>query len=504
MVLRPFFFETSWGRGCAAALATSLAACSAAPPATPPPCPPAPPAPVASAPPAPPASAGATATATAASPVQMRPPKDAASLGFCKEDEQRAAQDETGEIAKLVRSLPRDASPADAVTERIVKLFASPCYAGGNLARALDTAKLKAARAFSVARWWESGGHAFLQDALQHANAIHFAPSIPRMIAPELLPAGDPLRAILCPTSAAECDPVAQGAALDLGRELVRVSLLHALPRATGAPEQAPSSPEACAQTIRKEPPAERLARYAACVDRLVPSRAALPEARYRSPKGWLVLRGRRGHYSFCDEARAYDLETGAAYVASRCGGLVLTTGGAVNQGATRDTGSVKTRVGTLSTDALRRLAMMLWLKESAEDDVREYAKFPVPTGVPMPDPGSGFLFGFGYGRGGWAHSGQTSIQFEISDGKSTLVSGRFVWPDSSDAGNQVVDDLVVSAETTFREGCPRAPLPATLSPAKGLGGVSSIDASPDALRKSADDLAAAFAELRRTKVCKK
>jgi len=43
------------------------------------------------------------------------------------------------------------------------------------------------------------------------------------------------------------------------------------------------------------EPPAERLARYAACVERLVPQFPALPEARYRSPKGWLVLRGRRG-----------------------------------------------------------------------------------------------------------------------------------------------------------------------------------------------------------------
>jgi hypothetical protein len=494
-VLRYFFSDDSWGLRSAAALTTLLAACSAAPP-----CPPDLPTPVASASVAPSTSASASASATVIAFVQMQPPKDAAALGFCTKDQQQTAQDETEEIAKLARRLPRDASAADAVTERIGALFASPCYNRGNLARSLDTAKLKAARAWSVAKWWESGGQVFLKDALQHANAIHFAPSIPRMIAQELLPAGGPLGAILCPTFAAECDPVARGAALDLGRELVRVSLLHALPRGTSAPDENPSSPEGCAQALRKEPPDQRLLRYAACVDQLVPRRAALPEARYRSPKGWLVLRGRRGHYSFCDEARAYDLETGTAYIASRCGGLVLSSGGAVNQGATRDTGAMKSQVGTLSVDALRRLALMLWVESEVDDDAREYAKFPVPTGVPMPEPERGF----GFGKRGWSHSGQTSIQFELSDGKSTLLAGKFVWPDSSDAGNQVIDDLVVSAETTFREGCPKVALPASLAPAKSLGGVSGIDASPDALRKNADDLSAAFAELRKTKVCKK
>ncbi|MDI1444332.1 hypothetical protein QHF85_09805 [Polyangium sp. 6x1] len=435
--------------------------------------------------------------------MQMQPPKDAAALGWCTKDEQQAALDETKEIARLVSKLPPDASAADAVTERIAKLFNSPCYMDGTLARSLDTTELKAARAWAVAKWWDSGGQDFLQDALQHANAVHFAPSIPRMIAPELLPASDPRRAILCPSFGAACDPVAQGAALDVGRELVRIGLLQARARRESSADDGRGSPEACARSVRKEPPAERLARYAACVERLVPELPALPESRYRSPQGWLVLRGRRGHYSFCDEVRAYDLETGTAYIASRCGGLVLDTGGAVNQGATRGTGAMKTQVGTLSVDALRRLALALWLKDELDKDARPYAVFPVPASVPMPDPDASSTFGFGMGSG-WGHSGQTSIQFEIHDGKSTLVSGTFVWPDAFSVGDQMADDLVVSAETTFREGCPRAALPAGLSPAKTLGGVSRIDASPDTLRKNADDLSAAFGELRKTKVCKK
>ncbi len=476
-----------------------LGACAAAPPPPPPSCPPAVMPPVA-------ASAAPRASATASSPpgapVPMLAPRDAAAVGFCTADEMRAASDEIGAIAKLVRALPKDASSAAPVTERMVKLYSSKCYARGNLARELDEKEFKAARALSVTTWWDAGGHAFFRDALDHANAIHIAPQVPELLAAELLDAADPLRLVVCPSSGAVCDPLAQGAALDIGRELTRVSLLHASPtRAQSEPDRQ-ATPEACALLVRKDPPADRLPRFAACVDRLVPRRAALPEARYRSPKGWLVLRGRRGHYHFCDEVRAYDLETGSAYIASRCSGLVLASSGAVNQDATRAAGTVETHVGTVSVDALRRLALVLWLKDKVTDDARQYAKFPLPAGIPMPDPETGF--GFGYGSGGWAHSGQTSIHFEVVDGTTTVISGSFRWPDAYQTADQVADDLVLSAEATLQEGCPKVALPASLTAARQAGGVSGIDASPDALRKNADDLSAALSGLRKTKVCKK
>ena len=31
-----------------------------------------------------------------------------------------------------------------------------------------------------------------------------------------------------------------------------------------------------------------------------------------QSRRGWLVIRGRRGHYDFCDELHAYDLDSGS------------------------------------------------------------------------------------------------------------------------------------------------------------------------------------------------
>jgi hypothetical protein len=89
-------------------------------------------------------------------------------------------------------------------------------------------------------------------------------------------------------------------------------------------------------------------------------------------------------------------------------------------------------------------------------------------------------------------------------DGKKTLTSGSFTWPNSADTGDQLVDDLVLSAEATFQAGCPRVALPGKLNAVSSIRGVSKIDASADALQQSAGDLSAAFVELRKAKVCKK
>ena len=472
-----------------------LGACTAAPPAAPPPCP--------SSAPAPPRTLATTEAASTAatesappSAVKTQTPKDAATLGFCTVAEQSDAHKELDALGTLIRALPRDASPSDVLNERVTKLHASPCYANGQLSRDFRPAEIRAARAWSIAKWWEDGGDVFLRASLTSANALHFAPSVPTLLAGELLSSSEPVRAILCPTFGPVCDPVAQGAALDVGRELERAGLL----RMSHGSGDEPASEQECARAIAKEAMGDRLARFTACVDSLVPRRPALPEARYRSPKGWLVLRGRRGHYQFCDEVRAYHLDTGAAFVASRCSGLVLMGGGSVDQDATRDAGGMKTQVGTVSVDALRRLALVLWLKDRVDDKDRPYSEIALPVGIPLPDPKS--LSGFGYGSSGWMSSAQTSIRFEIADGASPLVAGTFRWPGAYAAADQAADDLVRSTEATLREGCPPAALPASLAPAGPLGGVSPIDASADSLRKTAADLATAFTKLRATKVC--
>src|SRR5262249_2394595 len=149
---------------------------------------------------------------------------------------------------------------------------------------------------------------------------------------------------------------------------------------------------------------------------------------------------------------------------------------GAVDQGATRAGAAVRTQVGTVSVDALRRLALLLFVKDRLQEDVEPYAEFQVPLGIPMPEKGAGVAFGAGCSA--WGPSGQTTLSYEICEGAKVAITGPFVWPDASGAADQAADDLVVSAEATLVEGCPKAALPAALSPARSLGGVSAIDAS--------------------------
>src|SRR5262249_36485692 len=159
----------------------------------------------------------------------------------------------------------------------------------------------------------------------------------------------------------------------------------------------------------------------------------------------------------------------------------------------------MNTQVGTLSPEALRRLAMALAFKDQIAETSR-YAEFPLPETISLPLRGHGF--GFTASGETWRNSAQTEISFELIDAVGGTLSGTFVWPGAATLSDQVADDLVESAETTLVEGCPKVALSALLAPAKALGGVSPIDASPDALHKTAGELSAEFAQFAGVKVC--
>ena len=453
-----------------------------------------------------PASPPAVSPAPAPSPTEAElPPKDgwpgplqklvnAARAGLCQPSQLRAAHSELNEISGLIKALPDDMSTATDVTTRINRLLASPCFGHTYLLDNLDQPGIQATRAAALKLWWQAARN-FLGDALEGANAVHLVPSLPRVLSPELLPTGDPLRTILCPAVNAVCDPLAEGATLDLRREIERVAGPHHGPFHFG-PDT--SDIEACARA-KHDADDDPLSAYIRCVRKLAPEQTELPVAHFRSPKGWLVMQGRRGHHQFCDEVRAYDLATGAAYIASRCGGLVLVSNGHVDHDRTSRQSTVTTMTGTVSVDALRHLALALWLKDSLVKDVQPAARFPLPTGVPMPTDHPRV----GGGGGSWGSSSQTAISFRILDGGHDLHTGTFTWPDSADTGDQIADDLVVAAEATFQPGCPPAALPAALAQTPPIGGVSPIDASAESLRASTEALTRAMAGLRSGRVCR-
>ncbi|MBK8254698.1 MAG: hypothetical protein IPK82_18805 [Polyangiaceae bacterium] len=474
--------------------------CATSPASPPPVCLPAPPEVTTVSTPKPAPAPSANPATQPAEPIQAR--KNAVQAGFCSEVEWVAAKNEFQAIDKLVSGLSKDGSPADPIGKRVGALAQSPCYRQ-ELMWNFSSADVMPVTAWALSDWWENGGRDFVLEPLEHANAIHFAPTVRSALVTENLPAGHALANILCASSGSECDPLGKGAAVGLTHDVQRVALLRGSATPQRLDTQVTDRKNDCIREALKKPESGRLLALGGCVDALRLTTAELPLGRFKSPVGWLIMRGRRGHYSFCDEVRVYHLETGSAFVASRCSGLVLANNGSVDQAATAAQSAVRTQVGNLPVEVLRRLALLMWIKDNVPQTIQEYDKLPLPEGIALPEPDSGMSFGTG-GFSTWAHSGQTRISYEIVDGTSPLLKGKFVWPDSADVADQVMDDLVVTAEASLVEGCPKTALPKNIPMVGTLGGVSSIDATPAALQAAGDELAAAFAKMRSVKACKK
>lgn len=230
---------------------------------------------------------------------------------------------------------------------------------------------------------------------------------------------------------------------------------------------------------------------WASCAASQAPSNRRYAETRLRAPeRGWLFLRGRRGHYQFADEVRAYDLATGAAYVARDEGGLVL--GGhdfAAQRGA-------DTMTGRIAIDQVRELAFALLTREAVVKVRTSVSYAEVPPNVPLtlPPPSTSLVHLRGWGEVSWSTSAQTQIGWTYVDG-ATRRSGHFTWPDSADWTEEHIDGLVRIAEAGLVRGCAPARLPAPTSAAPGR--VSAIDVDPAQHQATNKELEARLESLR-------
>jgi hypothetical protein len=218
-----------------------------------------------------------------------------------------------------------------------------------------------------------------------------------------------------------------------------------------------------------------------------------LADVALRAPeRGWLILRGRRGHYDFADEIRAYDLATGAAYVVADHG-VIIQTGPIQGPDA---------YTGTVAAEHIRELAFYL-LTRAAIVETRTRTQYAViPPALPR-TLGSGKYSGeTDWGRVVVSDSGQTSIAWTYFDG-ATRANGTFTWPDDYEWLDSHTDALVRVMEAGLVKGCAPAKLPSKAELAGKIGGVSVIDADPYSR-------AGTFAELEkrldglRAKACRK
>ena len=337
--------------------------------------------------------------------------------------------------------------------------------------------------------WWLAGGHSWLRSYLHlgdpsspEGQKIVLPPAMPQL--PRLGSAEKQIPPEMLCEPAASCGPIVAGwearaeaalryHAVDNGR----ATPAHGIGRSSDKEPKAPKDP-CLAEAARAAKPSERYMGWRRCVDQQDEPEYGLPFGSFRPlARGWLIVRGRRGHYQFCDEVRAYDLATGAAFVAKDCSGLALRENGSVDAAATAQGRVPSTEIGRLPLDALREAAWMLVLAPQVEARHRHSRTVPLPKGL---RPIWRILYST-TGRGGsaWGSSAQTVLGWAIVDQGRTVARGRLTWPSSSEPGEHHAAQLLDIAERSLLPGCPPAGLPASLPLDLGQPAVSPATATP-------------------------
>ena len=339
-----------------------------------------------------------------------------------------------------------------ATTAKVAALLATPCFAlaSGDL---LEEPKFDSG--LSARTWWSEGGESWLRHYLELGDSERqhddnhprwsWIPPTPRTTLTRESAKGSPLAPLLCPAADDGCGVETRG-------WLRRATLAFEAHGHAQRREALPQDPRAaCAEKARKEE--TRGARYGvwrSCLRDAHPTEWALPLGRFRAPtQGWLVLRGRRGHYNFCDEVRAYDLATGASWTIGSCSGLALREDGSVDGPKTNAGRAAASSVGRVPVDALREAALATFLSPHVQPNV-QMAGF----GVALPDDlelvsNSAGSFGLGMSFG-WS-SGQTTVHWSWIVAGRPVATGDLTWPEDMNApGRDHAVKLVQIAEAAF------------------------------------------------------
>jgi hypothetical protein len=416
------------------------------------------------------------------------------------------------QLDQAITTAANDA-PSSPLLKELRALLATPCF---EVAEATGDLDLRKTTTLALKRWWKDGGHEWLADQLSADGTMSFPPSVRPTLSLETSPK-HPLARLLCRATDPTCGTETAGwiaRAEDAFRARAKANArwrgdgytINLYARSSPPKEDATESPRSqtldvplwrCAHPAKGKLDFES---WSACVSALRTSVAMFPVGAVRAPtSGWLVIRGRRGHYQFCDQLTAYDLATGSYYASKSCSGLALQGDGSVNGQQTDAARTPVLEAGRVSVDNLREAAWMMFL--ATELDERGYESldaFPMPPGLdPKVEVGtvSGTM-----SSSGWGSSAQTTLSWTWVDKAQVVAEGTLIWPDSDHPGKDHAVDLLRVVEAGLVPGCPPAPLPNPLLNGCGKGGVSAIDDSAANLCKVQTDLSTRLAAFKCTK----
>ncbi|HYH97952.1 hypothetical protein [Hyalangium sp.] len=323
--------------------------------------------------------------------------------------------------------------------------------------------------ALALKTWWQEGGRAWVASYLElgrpGARTIAMPPEVREVLAKESVPPEHWLAGLLCPTGEAGCSAETRP-----WRDRLEETFRQAQERQRRQPPlPRPAGWELpdCVALARSKPQRWRYTVWRSCVSGQRPHSWSLPLARLSAPAdGWFVLRGRRGHYSFCDDVRAYHLRTGAAYISESCIGLEPTASGEYLRVSWQELSKARkawVRVGTIDPEKVRELSWALMLGAEASSLHREAQVLTVPEDFPVErrekdsDTVEGGVSG---GVSFSGHSGQTRLDWSWFNPSGGVLTGHFTWPDASAPAEAHASKLVREAEATFSQGCPPLPPP--------------------------------------------
>jgi hypothetical protein len=219
-----------------------------------------------------------------------------------------------------IRKLAPGADPAP-LARRVRSLGEQACF------RIRGGLVVDAKSGLALRIWWEDGGQSAVAAALSLGGKepyVWVAPDVRRALTRETSP-GHRLSSLLCPADDRSCGRETDGWRLRAEAALERAARVRNLEsegiRETLVDWKRPGRPTSddCPAYARQAPRRRQLARYQHCLDVTATRSPAFPIGRVKKPTaGWLVVSGRRGHYDFCDELRAFDLGPGEARVAGR------------------------------------------------------------------------------------------------------------------------------------------------------------------------------------------
>lgn len=391
-----------------------------------------------------------------------------------------------------------DVRPA---AEALARLVAGPCFA-------LLDGDFPGAEAFtssaSLRAFWSSGGEGWAWQALGYADderpIVHTIPTPRTALSLEATPRHPLAPFLLCSESDARCGAETVGWMRRASHAFETFDRLRALEHAGAHDDQGE-----CEKRATALPELERFQAFRACMADTQTPHTTLPLGAFKAPReGWLVVRGRRGHYAFCDEVRAYDLATGAALVARSCGGLALRSDGSVDGQKTRANQAPRDDAGRVSVDALREAAFAMVLTDLVDHRVVPSGfGWYLPEGIPLArrEGFSGGAFGGSYR----SSSGQTTLAFSWRARGALVTRSTLTWPeDYNDAARAHAVELLAIAESTFVSGCAPSVPPANVLDGGAHGKVSSIDADEGTLDATQRGLAESLNRVAKSRACRR